>query len=299
MKYSIKELEKITGIKAHTIRIWEKRYNLVTPYRTDTNIRYYDDEQLKDFLNITLLLSKGYKISEISRLSKDEIYEATKQVYDDSEHLNKVQVHYMDDINHLIVSMLDLDIIKFEKVFSQLVLRRGFENTIVQVICSFLEKLDVLWQTSEISISHQNFIIHLIRQKLYVALDGFIECHLKGKRALLFLPKNSSNDVFLLMADYILKRKGHQTIFIGSESGSLSLKAIVNTFKPDFFVSYSSGIKAAEELKSILGSIHDLLLEKPVFVIGDKELNSVLVQTNLATCLSIADFTHYLQHNTI
>lgn len=275
MRYSIKEIEKLTGIKAHTIRMWEKRYGLIVPSRTDTNIRYYNEDQLKEFLNVSLLLSKGYKISAVSKLGKEEILTKTKGL---SEH-NLGQMssdECVEEINKLIVSMLDLDKFKFEKVFNTSLLRRGFKETLLNVVCPFMDKLDLLWQTTDLTTAHQNFILSLLRQKTIVALDAIDDNKLNGKKYLFFLPKYEYADNCLLMAKFIIKEKGCQTLFVGSNMNALSLKRIIKQYDPAVLVSYSHNPKAVNQLISIFSENLGLLRNKNMIVCGDKNLNSPL-----------------------
>src|SRR6478609_420687 len=181
-KYSIKELERLSGIKAHTIRIWEKRYHVIEPERTATNIRFYSDEDLKKIINVSLLNSHGHKISKIASLSNDQI---SAQINALSESKTQVDI----PIDQLVVSMLDLDEEQFEKVLAQHILNHGFEKTITGIVYPFLEKIGVLWQTGSITPAHEHFISNLIRQKLITSIAGL---PLPSKNALcvtLFLPE--------------------------------------------------------------------------------------------------------------
>jgi len=163
--YSIKDLEHLTGIKAHTIRIWEQRYDILSPKRTDTNIRYYDSTDLKHMLNIALLNNNGYKISKIAKMSQEEVFEAVLQTIDKNN-------NYSDQINALTVAMIDLNEAQFEKIMSTNILQIGFEDTMLNIIYPFLTKIGFLWQIDSINPAQEHFMTNLIRQKLIVAIDG-------------------------------------------------------------------------------------------------------------------------------
>ena len=183
-KYSIKELEQLSGIKAHTIRIWEKRHRLVEPKRTPTNIRYYSDDDLKKIINVSLLNTHGVKISKIVDLSIDEINQRVTEL---SEAKNSIEIY----IDQLVLAMIDMEEEQFEKVLSNLILRFGFESTIIEIVYPFLEKIGVLWLTDNISPAQEHFISHLIRQKLIVAIDSIPLAPKTSKRILLYLPENA------------------------------------------------------------------------------------------------------------
>ena len=149
--YSIKDLEQISGIKAHTIRIWEKRYNIVSPLRTNTNIRFYTDGDLKRLLNVSILNRNGFKISNIVRLSKEEILRSVMET----------SISYMNfesQIENLVIAMIDMDEIKFEKTLSNSILKLGFEETVSNIIFPFLEKTGILWQIGTINPAQEHFI---------------------------------------------------------------------------------------------------------------------------------------------
>src|SRR4028119_2082894 len=159
--YSIKDLEHLSGIKAHTLRIWEQRYNIIRPKRTDTNIRYYDDTDLKLVLNISLLKEHGFKISEIARMTMEDMSQEVLSLTDKN-------LRYSDQIQALTLSMIDLDEERFEKIMSTNALQVGFEQTMINIVYPFLIKIGVLWQTGAISPAQEHFISNLIRQKLTV-----------------------------------------------------------------------------------------------------------------------------------
>ncbi|MDX5348515.1 MAG: MerR family transcriptional regulator, partial [Hymenobacteraceae bacterium] len=180
--YSIKELEHLSGVKAHTIRIWEQRYNLLHPKRTETNIRYYTDADLKLLLNIALLNQRGFKISRIAKMSEQELRQEVLKLTDTAD-------GYDAQISKMLLAMIELDEEQFDKIFSTVNLQLGFENNIQHVIYPFLERIGILWQTGSINPAHEHFISNLIRQKMVVAIDGQVKKSLPEKgKFLLFLP---------------------------------------------------------------------------------------------------------------
>ena len=174
VKYSIKDLEKFSGIKAHTIRIWEQRYQLLTPKRTETNIRYYDESQLKYLLNVTLLVENGFRISHICSMSDEEFNKNLKEVAEKGLQ-TKEDNHLSVAVNELVLAMLELDEQRFEKIISGSLLQRNFEETITKIIYPFLKRIGVMWRVGEVSTAQEHFIYQLIRQKVIVAIDGLID----------------------------------------------------------------------------------------------------------------------------
>ena len=183
--YSIKDLEQLSGIKAHTIRIWEVRYGLLKPSRTDTNIRYYDDEQLKRLLNISFLIKQGLKISKISSMDFKDFQDTLASFYNLQENDHSTD----DKINNLVVAMIELNEELFETVFSSSVHHLGFEGTITKMVYPFLDKVGMLWTMGNIQPAQEHFISNLIRQKIIVAID---------KQA---LPKNINSKFLLFLPD--------------------------------------------------------------------------------------------------
>lgn len=229
-KYSIKELEKITGVKAHTIRVWERRYSLLSPNRTDTNIRLYSDSEVKRLINISILNRNGLKISKLADLSDAEICEKIL-------HLNSDIKLHQDVIENLISAMIDLDETKFVKIFSNSILHFGFENTITEVIFPFLNRVGILWQTSSINPAHEHFVSNLIRQKMLVAIDA-VEPYIKpwSRRFLLYLPEGEYHELSLLFAYYILKKNNHQVVYLGQSVPYKDVLRITKIAKPDVII---------------------------------------------------------------
>ncbi len=227
--YSIKELEKLSGIKAHTIRIWEKRYSVIEPKRTNTNIRLYSDEDLKRIINVSLLNNNGIKISKIPEISDEEISE---KILDISKSLSDTSIH----INQLTVAMIDLDEEKFEKTLSALILRYDFEHTLISIVYPFLEKIGILWQTNNISPAQEHFISNLIRQKLIVAIDALTLPSSSSRKVLLFLAEKELHEIGLLFYHYLLRKAGYRTFYLGQAVPHQDLKLIYATHFPDMIV---------------------------------------------------------------
>ncbi|WP_421828571.1 MerR family transcriptional regulator [Larkinella sp.] len=233
--YSIKDLEQLSGIKAHTLRIWEQRYNIISPKRTDTNIRTYDDLDLKLVLNISLLKDHGFKISEISKMSLSEM---TNEVMTISDR----KLNYPDQIHALTISMIDLDEDRFEKIISTNILQFGFENTMIYIIYPFLSRIGTLWVTGSIGPAQEHFMSNLIRQKIIVAIDGQVnKQHPLAKKYLLFLPEGELHEIGLLFANYVIRARNNKVIYLGQSLPFKELEFAYKLHKPDcIFASITS-----------------------------------------------------------
>jgi DNA-binding transcriptional MerR regulator len=265
--YTIKDLEKLSGIKAHTIRIWEKRYNIIAPQRTATNIRNYCDSELKKLLNISVLNRNGIKISKLASLSNEEINEKINQLiqsYGDTEDL----------IENLTVAMIDFDDVKLEKILARAIIQLGFEETIIKVLYPFLIKIGIMWQTGTINPAQEHFITNLIRQKLIVAIDGLISGNNPySKRFTLFLPEGEFHELGLLFFHYLIKRRGHRVIYLGQ---SVPLNDLFETkrLKPanylvTAFVSFIDG----KDIINYSKTLADKFSDQTIYLSGNQTVN--------------------------
>ncbi len=226
--YSIKDLEQLSGIKAHTLRIWEQRYNILQPKRTDTNIRLYTSEELRMLLNISVLNSNGYKISKIANMTEEVLCQEVRKLTDACH-------KYSDQVQSLTLSMLDLDEDRFEKLINTNLLHFGLEKTMIDIIHPFLLHIGILWQTGSINPAHEHFITNLIRQKLHVAIDGQkLVRNPEAKKFILYLPEGELHDISLLFANFILRSKGHIVTYLGQSLPFADLVTINKVKNPDY-----------------------------------------------------------------
>lgn len=262
IRYSINDLEKITGIKAHTIRIWEKRYDVVSPKRTPTNIRYYNDEDLLRLLNISTLNKHGFKISDIAGMSSNEICEKIRDV-------SRTATDFESQINNLIVAMIELNEESFEKVLSSTILKIGFEKTVTQVLYPLLEKIGVLWQIGTINPAQEHFLTNLIRQKMIVAIDGQDEPLAPGtKTFLLFLPEREWHELGLLFYTYLIKKKGHKVIYLGQNVPFKDVTEVAIIRKADYLLTYFVAAMPQKEIPEYIQNLSNALPDKKIFITG-------------------------------
>ena len=209
-KYSIKDLEHLSGIKAHTIRAWESRYNIISPQRTGTNIRYYGDEDMKKLLNIAVLVRGGRRISNVARLSDEQIRAAVIDA-------GRYQGHYESQINGLKLSMLEYDEYLFDSIFNKCLIQFGTDETLTKILGSFIEQVGILWQVGAIGVSNEHFIANLIKQKLFSIIDQtLIPAADKFRKSyLLYLPTDELHELGLLYLYYFLKKNNNRVIYLG------------------------------------------------------------------------------------
>ncbi|NRB63666.1 MAG: MerR family transcriptional regulator [Saprospiraceae bacterium] len=247
--YSISDLEKLSGIKAHTIRVWEQRYNIIQPKRTKTNIRYYQDTDLKFLLNIALLNKNGIKISKIAKMSKDEIAEKVAAI-------SEINFEYGTQLDALTISMIEMDESKFDRIISTNIHQSGFERTMVDIIYPFLEKLSVLWLTGSINPVQENFMSYLIRQKIIVAIDN--EQLVSGKNQdtyLVFLPEGEKQELTLLFMHYLLKSRKKHVIYLGQDISLSDLKDAYKIQKPNYIFTLISETFTREPVQSYVNKL--------------------------------------------
>jgi DNA-binding transcriptional MerR regulator len=274
--YSIQYLEEISGIKAHTIRIWEQRYNLLKPQRTASNIRYYDDNQLRKLLNVTTLLELGYKISHIANMSNAQILQELKNKLEAGDDPLSFQ-HFT---NELIISSLNFDKVSFEKQFGSCVLKFGFASTIENVLYPTMKRIGVLWQLEEMNPSQEHFISNLIRQKLYSAIDGLPEPTSSLKTCILFLPENEHHEIGLLYFNYLLLRSGIKTIYLGANVPLSSVKHAADRLDPSHFVLFMIKSVPPEQSNDYLKKLCKLFSRKQVILCGTPSLLQTVRKLN-------------------
>jgi MerR family transcriptional regulator, light-induced transcriptional regulator len=228
--YSIKDLEKLTGVKAHTLRIWEQRYDMLCPHRTDTNIRYYTDEQAKKLLKVSALYHQGIKISHIANMNDAEINASIMNSDGDATKGNAY-------IEKLTIAMIELSEVLFITTFNDSIAELGFKQTVTQILYPFLEKIGVLWQVGDINPAQEHFISNLIRQKLISEIDKiFVANSNPTKKAILFIPEGDLHELGLLFYSYILQTNGYQVIYLGQSVPANDLFSVAETYKCAFFV---------------------------------------------------------------
>ncbi|HKL67303.1 MAG TPA: MerR family transcriptional regulator [Bacteroidales bacterium] len=261
-EYTIKDLERLSGIKAHTIRIWEKRYDIVDPGRTDTNRRRYSDEDLKKLINISILNRNGFKISKIASLSVSEIQEKVAYMSQDPSQTDT-------QIESLVVAMINLDELSFNELVTRSILSRGFVDTFTSIIFPFLHRVGMLWVTGSISPGQEHFVTNLIRQKLISNIDAQVIKRNDASKILLFLPENEMHELGLLFLTYLAKKYGHEVLYLGPVTPLDSVRRSVDIWPADFIVTATYTEIAAKDRDKYLDELSDSFKDRKIIVSGN------------------------------
>ena len=271
-KFSIKDLENLTGIKAHTIRIWEKRYSLLSPKRTDSNIRYYDLASFQKMLNVSYLNNNGYKISKIATLKPKEIPALVREIASQTN----LESHA---INSFKLSMLNFDQALFYNTYESLLKDKSFVNIFYDIFIPLLTEIGLLWQTNTITPAHEHFLTTLIRQKILINTE-FIQSEAKPnskKTFVLFLPDNEIHELGIMFLNYQIVSHNFHCIFLGQSVPMESLADILNYYDDIIFLSYFTIKPLKEEIDDYLSDFSETLLKKSdaEFWILGQMLNSI------------------------
>jgi len=256
--FSIKNLENITGIKAHTLRIWEKRYNLLHPERTDTNIRRYSLESLKKLLNITLLYNQGFKISKIAQLDENEIPILVRDI---ALKYSSEQI----SINALKLAMVNFDTVLFDVTFEELKKQYDFGFIFINIFMPLMRELGILWQTGAISPSHEHFITNLVKQKIHTQTELAQRdqtTQQNDKIFVLYLPENEIHELGILFLNYHILSKGYKTIFLGQSLPTESLETLFTFSTGLNFVTYLTVEPNKNEIMDYLSEFHQRILKE-------------------------------------
>ena len=259
--FSIKDLENLSGIKAHTIRIWEQRYSFLKPQRSQSNIRYYDNEELKTVLNIALLNKYGFKISHIDKMSPGEVREKIVS-------LSYAEAYQERFINELLQYMIDLDVSGFEDTLNAYIRSKGIDKAINQLIFPFLEKIGILWLTNHMNAAQEHLVTNIIRQKLIVGIESITPYTQSDKTVLLFLPEGEHHELGILYLYYILKSREIQVLYLGANVPLKDLEFVAHLKKPQFLFTHITSIPGRFNLEKYLQQIHQRIPSIPLVISG-------------------------------
>ncbi len=258
-EYTIKDLEQLSGIKAHTIRIWEQRYSFLKPKRSQTNIRYYSGDELKTILNIALLNQHGYKISKIDRMDEAEIQYAVLA-------LSSIPAQEGRVINKLITMMVELNMHEFEVQLNKVIKDKGIEQALLRLIFPFLERIGILWVTNHVNPAQEHFVSNIIRQKILVGINDVEPKSKKQKSVILFLPEGEQHELGLLYAYYLMKKQGITTIYLGADLPLKDLQFVANLKQPDYIFTHLTNPSLS--LDRFLPQFKKLLPSFPIVISG-------------------------------
>lgn len=289
--YSISDLEKISGIKTHTLRVWEQRYGILRPHRTPTNIRYYEDDDLQLILNIALLNRNGFKISKIAAMSKEDIAEKVSNV-------SEVSIGLDAELDVLTLAVIEMDEYKFSRILDNHIKQLGFEEAMIEVVYPFMEKLSLLWLTGSIRPVQENFITLVIRNKLIAAIENLpINHDRQATKFLLYLPKDEQQELSLLFMQYILKKRKFRVVNLGSNMAIIDLKDACQIHHPEYIFTIFSESFNKEPVQRYLQNLAEAAEDSQLLLTGYLVAShSIQLPKNAKVLPSLGDTIQFLDN---
>ncbi|HVG43018.1 MAG TPA: MerR family transcriptional regulator [Chitinophagaceae bacterium] len=288
MGFTIKELETLSGIKAHTIRIWEQRYQFLKPLRTNTNIRTYSNDELKEILTVSLLHKYGYKISHIDKMHPQQRQSEVLRLQEEEARLEY-------EVNKLVGSMIDMDIAGFENGLNEHIQRNGLSKTVTTVVFSFLEKVGILWHTSRIHPAHEHIVSNIIRQKIIAAIDALPQPSNDKPLHLLFLPEEAYHELGLLFVSFLLKEKGIPLIYLGANVPMQDVAYVMQQKKPLFLYVHLTSIPHKLNVPKFITTLGEASYHYNVVLSGSITDNyKKTLPQNISFCKSFSEVLAYI-----
>lgn len=261
MNFTIKELEALSGIKAHTIRIWEQRYNFLRPLRTDTNIRRYNNDELKTLLTVALLNKYGYKISRIDEMTPAGREEAALTL----QHTDAREEYI---VNELIGYMIDLKSGELESLLTTCIRKQGVEKAIPGLVFHFLERIGILWQTNRLRPAQEHLVSSIIRQKIICGIDSLPLPQAASPRFVLFLPEGEHHELGLLYVYYLLRKKGIPVTYLGAHVPIKDIEYIVHVQKPKFIYTHLTSFPGNTKFQRFMNQLSSFAGKSTIFLSG-------------------------------
>lgn len=259
--YTIKDLEKISGIKAHTIRIWEQRYNFLQPQRTETNIRSYSAEELKVILNVSLLNKYGFKISHIDKMSSEQMEEKIMA-------LSQLDAQKERVVNALIKEMVGLNMVAFERQLDLYIGQKGIEKTITEIIFPYLERVGILWVTNHINPAQEHLATNIVRQKIILGIEKLPPLVNYTKRIVLFMPEGEYHELGLLYVHFLLKQRGVYVDYLGANVPIVDLKYLTEVRKIDYLYCHITSPAKNFKLDKFFSNLATINSQIPIILSG-------------------------------
>lgn len=291
--FSIKDLENLSGIKAHTIRIWEKRYNVLEPMRTETNIRMYDLSNLQKLLNITLLHNYGYKISKISSLPSERIPILVNEIISE-----KSAKHHA--ISAFKMAMMNFDHSLFFSTYNKLLSEKSFREIFFEVFIPLIGEIGLLWQTDTITPAHEHFISYLIKQKLLTNTEKvqILEPTRTDRVFVLYLPMNEVHELGLMYLNYEILSQGYKTIYLGESVPTDSLKDMKRYFDNITYICYMTVEPNQYEINDYLKNLNEQILDSSskLWLIGrmTEKIEAKMITEKTTTFSSVKELVEFI-----
>ncbi|GAC1530992.1 MAG: hypothetical protein NVS3B15_10170 [Sediminibacterium sp.] len=286
--FTIKDLENLSGIKAHTIRVWEQRYSFLNPQRTQTNIRYYSNSELKRILNIALLNKYGYKISHIDKMSPEERKEKILS-------LSQAEAQQERVVNELIQCMVDLNMDELEAVLGNYIMAKGIEKAIIQIIFPFLERIGILWLTNHVNPAQEHLVSNIIRQKLIMGIESTVSHVQLHKTFLLFLPEGEHHELGLLFMHYLLRSRGAKVLYLGADISLQDVEYVATLKQPDFLYAHLTSLANNFNFERFLLHAHHCMPDIPFIISGQlTQFYKKKIPPNISFKRSLKEVTEYV-----
>lgn len=287
--YTIKDLETISGIKAHTIRIWEQRYHFLQPKRTETNIRTYSGEELKTILNVSLLNKYGFKISHIDKMSTNQIEEKILS-------LNQLEAQRERLVNGLIKEMVSLNMVGFEKLLDLNIAQKGIDKTITEVIFNFLERVGILWVTNHINPAQEHLATNIMRQKIILGIEKLPSLIQYTKRVVLFMPEGEHHEIGLLYVHFLLKQRGIYVDYLGANVPTVDLKYLTEVKKVDYLYCHLTSPAKNFKVNKFFEQLGEINNQIPIILSGQLiQMYKGVLAPNIHLKKSLAETLEFLK----
>lgn len=295
-QFSISQLAQFSGIKPHTIRMWEQRYNALQPNRSEGNTRYYDNSQLRRLLNIVSLMEGDHKVSELCSMTDKKLYKLVGE-FQNIPNVNELNEYL---ISQLIAAGMSYDEAYFDKTFSHCFLKYGIKDTYSKVIYPMLVRIGLMWASDSLPPAHEHFISNLIRQKLFTAIDSLPPAKSAFDSWLLFLPENEFHEIGLLFAHYLIRFSGKKVIYLGSNVPLQSLLIAVKDTSPANLLLFFIRADLPENFQEYLDKLGVHISSKKIFVSGTKKVTDQLkAEKKIHFLNSVEDLEQQLQLPTV
>lgn len=287
--YTIKDLEKISGIKAHTIRIWEQRYKFLQPQRTETNIRSYSAEELKVILNVSLLNKYGFKISHIDKMSSEQMEEKIMA-------LSQLDAQKERVVNALIKEMVGLNMVAFERQLDLYIGQKGIEKTITEIIFPYLERVGILWVTNHINPAQEHLATNIVRQKIILGIEKLPPLVNYTKRIVLFMPEGEYHELGILYVHFLLKQRGVYVDYLGANVPMVDLKYLTEMRKIDYLYCHITSPAKNFKLDKFFSNLATINPQTPIILSGQliQEFKGKIA-SNIQLKRSLAETIAFLQ----
>jgi MerR family transcriptional regulator, light-induced transcriptional regulator len=286
--YTLYELEKLTGILAATIRVWERRYNILKPQRTETNRRWYDDDDLKRLINISVLYHSGIKISKIAQYSGSELEEK-------AELLTKNSVKSDIHINSLIVAMLSFNANAVNEILLRSIIDSGFEVTFSSVVFPFLRRIGIMWHTGSANVGAEHFITNILRGRLITAIDALPPANdPKRRRVIMYLPDNELHELGLLFYSYLIRKSGHEVLYLGQATPFPALKEANEKWHSDIIVTGALSYLSISEPEEYLKNLSSTFKSQKILLAGSLAYEPLIEKyNNVFSIKSVTDLKNH------